>query len=121
MIAAIIMGKGVLPPPAPFDMAVLLVAMMVHFGVAIVLAILFAVLISATDAGMAGSIIGGAVLGVAVYFVNFYGSTALFPWFAMARGPITLFTHAMFGLVLGWTYWAIARLGSTRFNAGSIT
>ncbi len=120
MIAAMVMGKGVLPPPAPFDMGVLLVAMMVHFVVAIVLAFIFAWLASAIGAGMVWSIIGGAVFGVMVYFVNFYGATALFPWFAMARGPITLFTHAMFGLVLGCAYWVIARSGTTRGSSRSV-
>ncbi len=57
---------------------------------------------------LAASIAAGTLFGLAVYFVNFYGFTALFPWFAMARGPISIFAHAMFGLVLGWAYHAIA-------------
>jgi biotin transporter BioY len=41
--------------------------------------------------------------------VDFYLMTAIFPWFAMARGGISIFAHAMFGLVLGWTYHAMAK------------
>ena len=50
------------------------------------------------------SAIAGLVFGVVVYFVNFYGMSAVFPWFAMGRGMISLFAHAMFGLVLGYAY-----------------
>lgn len=30
--------------------------------------------------------------------------TGIFPWFAMARGGITIFSHVMFGLMLGWMF-----------------
>jgi hypothetical protein len=42
--------------------------------------------------------------GLAIYVVNFYGFTALFPWFADARGWIAILSHAVFGLVLGAIY-----------------
>lgn len=42
MIAAIAMGNGVLPPPATFDITILMVALTIHFVVAIILAIVFA-------------------------------------------------------------------------------
>nr|MDQ3007927.1 hypothetical protein [Chloroflexota bacterium] len=37
MIAAILLGKGVLPPPATFDVGVLMTAMAVHLPLSIVL------------------------------------------------------------------------------------
>jgi aromatic ring-cleaving dioxygenase len=58
---------------------------------------------------MIAAIVAGAVFGIAVYFVNFYGFTALFPWFAMARGAISIVAHAMFGAVAGGVYQAIAK------------
>jgi len=42
MIAAMVMGEQVLPPPATFDTGVITVAMMVHFVLSIVLAFIFA-------------------------------------------------------------------------------
>ena len=30
--------------------------------------------------------------------------TTIYPWFAIARGMIVIFAHAMFGLVLGFVY-----------------
>lgn len=108
MIAAIGMGKDVLPPPATFDLGVMMVAMAIHFVLAILLGIILGLIISRWKLGLMASIGVGAVFGLVVYLVNFYGSTALFPWFAMARTPITLMTHVIFGAVLGWSYHVLA-------------
>ncbi len=97
MIAAIAMGKGVLPPPATFDIGVLMAAMAVHFPMAIVFTLILAWVVARFDMGK--SVLIGAVFGLLLYFVNFYGLTAIFPWFAMARNWITIFTHIMFGVI----------------------
>ncbi len=83
MIAAIIMGKEVLPPPATFALGVFIVAMIVHFILSIIYAIILAAIVRRNSKTAAVAI--GAVLGLALYFINFYGFQAiLFPWFAMA-------------------------------------
>ena len=102
MMAAIVLGRGVLPPPATFDFAILMAAMTVHFVLSIGLGILFAFVASRMTIGPA--ILAGAIFGVAVYIVNFYGFTVLFPWFAMARNLTSIFAHAVFGVVLAWSY-----------------
>lgn len=107
MIAAIGMGDGVLPPPATFDPGIVAVGMAIHFALAIVLAIILAWAISRFEPRLGASIVGGAIFGLVVYYIDFYGFTALFPWFAMARGPIGIFAHAVFGAVAGGTYHAI--------------
>lgn len=108
MIGAMAMGRDVLPPPATFDVSVFLVAMIIHFVLSIILAIPLAWVVSHWRLGLGASIGVGAVFGLLVYLVNFYGFTALFPWFAMARNPITLGAHIAFGLTLGWAYHALA-------------
>ena len=108
MIAAIGMGKDVLPPPATFDLGVMIIAMAIHFVLAILLGMILGLIVSRWKLGLMASIGVGAIFGLAVYLINFYGFTALFPWFAMARTPITLLTHVMFGTVLGWSYHALA-------------
>ncbi len=112
MIAAMAMGKGVLPPPATFDMGIMMVAMMIHFPMSIILAAVLGWAISHWRMNMMTSLIVGTIFGLVVYFVSFYVMTAIFPWFAMARGGIAIFAHAMFGLVLGWTYYTIAKPSS---------
>ncbi len=107
MIAAIGMGPGVLPPPATFDVGIMKVAMPIHFGLSVILAFLFACIARGRAVGMATMM--GAACGLALYLINFYAMTAVFPWFAMGRGWIAIFTHVIYGAVLGFVYASIAR------------
>ena len=45
-----------------------------------------------------------AGVGSALYAVNLYGFTALFPWFAQARDWITITAHLMFGVTAAGVY-----------------
>lgn len=109
MIAAIAMGDGVLPPPATFDIGIMMVAMIVHFLLSILLGVVLGWAISHWRMTLMNAIIAGIVFGLVVYFVGFYVMTGIFPWFAMARGGISIFAHAVFGLTLGWAYHSIAK------------
>ncbi len=106
MIAAIVMGQGVLPPPATFDLGILMMAMVVHFALSIIYAIVLAWMIYRLAVGPA--LVVGAVFGLLLYLVNFYGFTAVFPWFAQARNWVSIFAHIVFGLAAAWSYKALA-------------
>ncbi len=106
MIAAIAMGRDVLPPPATFDFGVIMVAMVIHLVLSIILAFVFASIAKGRKIG--ASILIGIVFGLILYLVFFYGMTAVFPWFAEARNWVSMFAHALFGAVLGWVYAARA-------------
>ena len=106
MIAAIGMGKGVLPPPATFDVGIMMVAMLIHFGLSFILAFLFAFMARGRTIGMVTMM--GAIFGLVLYLINFYGMTVVFPWFAMGRGWIGIFAHIMYGAVLGLVYASIS-------------
>lgn len=98
MIAAIILGKHVLPMPpqsAKFDFGVMMVAMILHFMMSIIYAIIIGWLCK--DLSVGTSIFLGAVIGLIIYLINFYGFTVVFPWFAMARTWVSVFSHIMFG------------------------
>lgn len=100
MIAAIILGKSVLPmpdQPVTFDFGVIMTAMILHFMLSINYAIIVGWLCRKLSMGT--SILIGAVFGLAIYIINFYGFTAFFPWFAMARNWISIFAHIMFGII----------------------
>jgi hypothetical protein len=105
MIAAILLGREVLPPPATFELGVFLVAMMVHFALSIIYAVILAWIIYTFSLGPAIAI--GMAFGLALYVINFYGFTAIFPWFAMARNWISIFAHLVFGGVAAWAYKAL--------------
>jgi hypothetical protein len=106
MIAAMAMGQGVLPPPATFDFGIMMAAMFIHFTLSWLLAVAFAWLFGGLGTGTA--VLVGAVFGLAIYLVNFYGFTAIWPWFAQARNWVSIFSHVMFGVILAWSYKAIA-------------
>ena len=107
MIAAIGMGEGVLPPPATFDAVIMMVAMLIHFGLSVALAFVFAFIVRGISVSMSTLI--GAAFGLALYVVAFYGMTAVFPWFAMGRGWIGIFAHLVYGAALGLAYSSIAK------------
>lgn len=114
MIAAMLMGDGVLPPPASFDPTVFMVAMAIHFVLAVLLALVFALIADRAGWALGTAAIAGMIFGLIVYLINFYAMTVIFPWFAMARGAISIFAHAMFGLVLGYFYRRFAPISVER-------
>lgn len=110
MMAAMVMGEGVLPPPATFDVTIMMVAMVVHVILSILLSVVFAWVLSRWRLSAAAAVALGGAFGLLVYLVNFYPVAAiLFPWFAMARNWISIISHVAFGAVLAWAYLALAR------------
>lgn len=102
MIAAMVMGRSVLPPPATFDLVIVGVALVVD----VVLAILYVAMLSwlIRRWATATALLGGAVFGVVLYLVNFYGFTHVFPWFEMGRNGVTLLTHIVFSMTAVLVY-----------------
>jgi hypothetical protein len=96
----------VLPPPATFDLAVMAVATAVH--VALSLAYTAAVAVLVAGRPMTSAVAIGAAFGVVLYLVNMHGITAVYPWFAQARGWITVVAHVAFG-VSAAAAWRAAR------------
>jgi hypothetical protein len=102
MMAAIVLGEGVLPPPGTFDFGIMMTAMMVHVAFSILYAFIIGFFVQEKSVGSAISI--GAIAGFLLYLINFHGFTALFPWFADARGWVSILGHILFGMVAAWTY-----------------
>jgi uncharacterized membrane protein YagU involved in acid resistance len=111
MIAAIAMGSDVLPPPATFDAGVVAAALAVHFVLAILFGLVLAVIVALFNLDSSAGLIFvvGAVFGLIIYFVNFYGMTAFFPWFADARNWLSLTLHAVFGVVVAESYFGLEK------------
>ncbi len=108
MIAAVALGKDVLPPPATFDLTVVMVAMMIHFATSIMLAIAIAYI--SRGKSMATAMMVGVVASMAIYgFVFYIMSSVAWPWFAMARNWVSVVTHIVFGMIAGAWYHARAR------------
>lgn len=111
MMAAMVLGKNVLPPMgtwAPMDLKIVMIAMLIHLPVSIVYGLIGAWLVHRYD--LSAAIMIGAAFGVAIYIANFYLVAPLaFPWFAMGRNWIGGFSHLMFGAILGVAYIALRR------------
>ncbi|MDQ3389596.1 MAG: hypothetical protein M3483_08845 [Gemmatimonadota bacterium] len=107
MIAAIGMGQQVLPPPADFALGPIMVAMVIHFMLSITFGIVTAFIVRNLSTGAA--VLVGIVLAVLLYVLVFYLMTPVWPWFANARGWVSIVAHIAFGAVVGWWYRARAK------------
>ena len=106
MIGAIALGPDVLPPPATFDLGVLIAAMVVHFVLAAAYAALLGLFVRRQRPFVAALV--GAGFGLILYLVNFFIFTGIFPWFALARNWVTVLAHLSFGIAAGLSYIWIA-------------
>ena len=91
LIGAIGLGPDALAPANNFDLKIVSAAVAIHMALAILYGVILALIIARLD--MTWALIVGAVFGLALYYINFYGFTRAFPWFADARGGVSIFTH----------------------------
>lgn len=120
MIAAIVLGQDVLPmpegPPPTFDAGVMMAAMVVHFALSIAYAVALAFAIGRMSTGAAIGV--GAAFGLALYLINFYGFTAVFPWFGMARNWVSIVAHVLFGAIAAAAYKGLQKRSVTPAGGG---
>lgn len=103
MIAAIAMGKEVLPPPATFSFGIVMVGTLVHMALAVLYGLVLGPIVHRMGTGAA--LATGAVFGLVLYVVNFYlVAPMMFPWFTEARNWIQITVHLTFGLVAAAVY-----------------
>ena len=98
LTAALILGSRALSPPAGLDIRLVLAATGVHFCLSVLYAgVLLPV---ARRLKSATSVLAGALFGMLLYGLNLYGFASIFPWFAEARGEITMAAHVVFGVAV---------------------
>jgi uncharacterized membrane protein YagU involved in acid resistance len=108
MMAAMVLGKDVLPPPATFDLGIMMTAMMIHLPLSIVYGLILGW--AAHRFSNMGTIAIGVLFGLAIYLINFYlVAPVVFPWFTQAQNWVSLVSHLMFGFVLGGAYAGLRR------------
>jgi hypothetical protein len=110
LVAAIVLGPGVLQSDG-FALPVVGVALLTHYVLGMVFGALLAVIIAGfryeSSAGMLEVI--GLVFGAALYLLNFYGMSALFPWMAEMRGWSAFIGHLVFGMTMALIYPVLRR------------
>lgn len=105
LVASLILGPEALPPPATFTVGTAVVALIVHFALSIGYAMLIAFVLHRW--GMVVGIVGGAILGLAIFAINFYTVSYLVPWFFPMRSWMLVASHALFGAMAGGIYEAM--------------
>ena len=107
--AAILMGPGVLPPPATFDLLLFIVSTIVHFGLSMIYGVVVAFFVR--KANWAVGLIIGVAVGFGIYIVNYYGfAPLLFPWLIESRsGMVPTLIHPVFGMIAAAAYLKLRR------------
>ena len=103
MVAAFVVGPGIILEEPAFSTYV--VAMALHLPLSFLFTALVATVIHRW--GLVVGILGGGLLGLSLYFINFYAVTLFFPWFAAQRGWLLVIAHVLFGGLAGGLYEAL--------------
>ncbi len=105
LFASILLGEGVLAPPATASVPALGAALVAHYALSVVFALVIAWILHRW--GIVIGVIGGALLGLALYCINFYTLTLAYPWFYAMRNGVFVFTHVVYGALAGGIYEAL--------------
>lgn len=101
-IAAIVLGPNALAAVTAFNPAIVLVGIGVHLLACVLFALLIAFVFHRW--GMIVSFLGGALLGAALFGINFFALTSAFPWLSAGRMGAVLAAHVLFGGLTGALY-----------------
>jgi hypothetical protein len=102
--ASLVMGSGAVTST---DTAPLLVGMLTHYALSIFYALLIAIVVHRW--GLLVGILGGAILGLCIYAINYFTLTLAFPWMFALNTPVLLVCHVAFGAVAGGVYETLDR------------
>ena len=112
LVAAMVLGPDTLAGNTnAFELHVVAVALLTHYA----LGILFGSIVAYVVTGFhyEGSLpvleVFGGLLGMLLYFFNFYIMVMLFPWVAELRSGAYFFEHFVFGMTAAMVYWKLAR------------
>ena len=105
LVAAILMGPQVLGA-VDFAPGIVTAALLTHYvlGVAFGCALAFLLVGFGWQGHAVAAPVIGALFGLALYVVDFYGMTRVFPWLIEMRGWPNLLAHVVFGVVAAGLY-----------------
>jgi hypothetical protein len=81
---------------------VLIVGAIVHYLFSILFALIIAIVVHRW--GLLVGIIGGAILGLALYGINLYTMTAFVEWFFAIHSTAFALSHVLYGATVGGVY-----------------
>jgi hypothetical protein len=117
MIAPIFLGADTVRSTGfNFSIGIVAIALAVHYALGVVFGLVLAAVMAPLhlDATVRRAVVTGAVFGLLLYVVNFFGLVRLFPWLADLRGWATVAAHLVFGMFAAALYWKLERNASER-------
>jgi hypothetical protein len=100
--ASLLIGPTVIPVTAGNPPLVLLAGLLVHFVLGFAYAGLIILVIHRW--GMAVGLVGGALIGLALYVIGVYAVSYFFPWIYPLRNWMLMVTHIILGGLVGAVY-----------------
>lgn len=106
-------GKALQASSHVFDFGIVATALVTHYALGVAFGLLLGLVVAGFHAGASLAVMEviGAVFGLALYLINFYGIAIAFPWFVELRGWSALIAHLVFGMTVSMLYWRLARRG----------
>jgi len=83
----------------------MVVGVLVHYLLSLVFTLVISIVVHRW--GMIVGIVGGGLLGLAIYAINFYTMTFFFEWMFAIQSVLLVITHIVFGAVAGGVYEAL--------------
>ncbi len=97
--ASLVLGQNALTDT---NLGVVVVGLVVHFAISLLLTFVISLVVHRW--GLTVGIIGGAILGVCFWAINFYTMTLFVPWFFAINSVPIILSHLFFGAVAGGIY-----------------
>jgi hypothetical protein len=102
LAGSILLGKGVLAPPATAHIGALVAAIATHYVLALVMTAIIAYVVH--RGGLLGGILIGGLLGLSFFCIDYYSLTYFMPQFFAIQHWSVVLGHVLFGAVAGGTY-----------------
>lgn len=99
--ASLLLGRGVLTQTVNTTM-IAVIGVLILYVFSLFFALVIAIVVHRW--GMIVGIVGGAILGLAIYGINLYTMTVFFTWFFALNNTVLLLSHVLFGAVAGGVY-----------------
>lgn len=100
--ASMLLGSDIITVPAEFSILHFLVAIVAHVIISLILAVVVASIFHRF--GTLVGVMGGALIGLAYYFINIYSMTYFFNWMFLFEGPVFMLFNMLIGGMVGFFY-----------------
>jgi hypothetical protein len=99
IMASVLLGPTVIPAHSVLAPGIYAAALITHVILSLFFTLLIAIIFHRW--GMLVAFIGGAMVGVLIYVMNYYSFTFFFPWMAPYLNWMVLVAHIFFGALAG--------------------